>query len=78
MCGFICDLAEGYHAAMKKHGKEILGDIANYTHILPVLWVSGDVGERSDGCKKRINLTRSARLVSDNFRSFYNDGTVVR
>jgi uncharacterized protein (TIGR02118 family) len=48
MCAFICDSAEGFQAAMKEHGAEILGDIANYTDIAPVLQFSEVVVERSD------------------------------
>lgn len=48
MCAFICDSAEGYQAAMQEHSAEILGDIANYTDIAPVLQVSEVVVERSD------------------------------
>jgi hypothetical protein len=33
---------------MKQHGAEILGDIANYTDIAPVLQISEVVVERSD------------------------------
>jgi uncharacterized protein (TIGR02118 family) len=35
-------------AAMQEHGAEILGDIANYTDIAPVVQVSEVVVERSD------------------------------
>ena len=49
MCAFICDSAEGYRAAMLEHGAEILGDIAKYTDIAPVVQVSEVVVERSDG-----------------------------
>lgn len=49
MCSFICDSAEGYRAAMQEHGAEILGDIAKYTDIAPVIQVSEIVVERSDG-----------------------------
>ena len=48
MCAFICDSAEGYQAALREHGAEIRGDIANYTDIAPVLQVSEIVVERSD------------------------------
>jgi hypothetical protein len=34
---------------MQEHGAEILGDIANYTDIVPVVQVSELVVERSDG-----------------------------
>lgn len=49
MCAFICDSAEGYRATMLEHGAEILGDIAKYTDIAPVVQVSEVVVERSDG-----------------------------
>src|SRR5436190_22519589 len=39
MCAFICGSAEAYQAAMHEHGAEILGDIANYTDIAPVIQV---------------------------------------
>ena len=48
MCAFICDSAEGYHAAIQEHRAEILADIANYTDIAPVLQFSELVVERSD------------------------------
>ena len=48
MCALICDSAEGFQTAMQAHGAEILGDIANYTDIAPVLQVSEVVVERSD------------------------------
>ncbi len=48
MCAFICDSAAGYEAAMQEHGAEILGDLANYTDIVPVLQFSEVVVERSD------------------------------
>lgn len=48
MCAFICDSAEGYLAAMQEHRAEILGDLANYTDIAPVVQISELVVERSD------------------------------
>ena len=48
MCAFICDSTEGYEAAMREHRAEILGDIANYTDIAPVIQFSEVVVERSD------------------------------
>ena len=48
MSSLICDSAEGFQAAMKERGAEILGDIANYTDITPVLQLSEVVVERSD------------------------------
>ena len=47
MCAFICDSVEGYEAAIQPHRAEILGDIANYTDIVPVVQVSEVVVERS-------------------------------
>nr|WP_311527173.1 EthD family reductase [uncultured Ralstonia sp.] len=48
MCAFICDSAEAYEAAIQPHRAEILGDIANYTDIVPMVQVSEVVVERSD------------------------------
>ena len=48
ICAFICDSVEGYQAAMQAHGAEIVGDIANYTDIAPVIQFSEVVVERSD------------------------------
>ena len=48
MCAFICDSPEGYMAAMQEHGAEVLGDLANYTDIAPVVQISEVVVERSD------------------------------
>ena len=47
-CAFTCDSVEGYRAASLKHRAEILGDIANYTDIAPVVQISEIVVERSD------------------------------
>lgn len=47
MCAFVCSSVEAFQAAMQEHGAEILGDIANYTDIAPVLQVSEVVVERS-------------------------------
>jgi uncharacterized protein (TIGR02118 family) len=48
MCGFLCDSAEAYEAAMHPHRAEVLRDIANYTDIAPVLQFSEVVVERSE------------------------------
>jgi uncharacterized protein (TIGR02118 family) len=40
MCHIFSDSVEAFQAGMAKHGKEILGDIANYTDIAPVIQVS--------------------------------------
>ena len=48
MCAFICESAEAYLAASQEHGAEILGDIRNYTDIVPVVQLSEVVVERSD------------------------------
>jgi uncharacterized protein (TIGR02118 family) len=40
MCHVFCDSAEAFQAAFGPHAKEILGDIANYTDIQPVLQIS--------------------------------------
>ena len=47
MCAFICDSVEGYRAASQTHRAEILGDIANYTDIAPMIQISEIVVERS-------------------------------
>ena len=47
MCAFICDSVEAYQAASRTHRAEILGDIANYTDIAPVIQISEVVVERS-------------------------------
>jgi uncharacterized protein (TIGR02118 family) len=48
MCAFFCDSIEGYQVASQEHRAEILGDIANYTDIVPVIQFSEVVVERSD------------------------------
>ncbi|HEY0254697.1 MAG TPA: EthD family reductase [Kofleriaceae bacterium] len=48
MCAFICESVEGYEAAMQAHRAEVVGDIANYTDIAPLLQFSEIVVERSD------------------------------
>lgn len=48
MCAFICSSADGYEGDMQEHGAEVLGDIANYTDIAPVIQFSEVVVERSD------------------------------
>jgi uncharacterized protein (TIGR02118 family) len=48
ICAFVCASAEGYQAAVQEHRVEILGDLANYTDIVPVIQVSEVVVERSD------------------------------
>ena len=40
MCHIFVDSLEAFQAGMGKHGKEIMGDIANYTDIAPVIQVS--------------------------------------
>jgi uncharacterized protein (TIGR02118 family) len=40
MCHIFSDSVEAFQAGMAKHGKEIMGDIANYTDIAPVIQVS--------------------------------------
>ena len=43
----VCLLSvEGYEAAIQPHRAEILGDIANYTDIVPVVQVSEVIVER--------------------------------
>jgi uncharacterized protein (TIGR02118 family) len=48
MCAFICTSLESYEAALREHGVEIRGDLANYTDIAPVVQFSEVVVERSD------------------------------
>ena len=40
MCHVFCDSHESFQAAFGPHAKEILGDIANYTDIQPVMQIS--------------------------------------
>jgi uncharacterized protein (TIGR02118 family) len=40
MCHIFSDSVEAFQAGMAKHGKEILGDIPNYTDIAPVIQIS--------------------------------------
>ena len=40
MCHIFSDSVEAFQAAMGKHGKEIMGDIPNYTDIAPVIQIS--------------------------------------
>ena len=40
MCHIFVDSLEAFQAGMGKHGKEIMGDIANYTDIAPVIQIS--------------------------------------
>jgi uncharacterized protein (TIGR02118 family) len=40
MCHIFVDSIEAFQAGMGKHGKEILGDIPNYTDIAPVIQIS--------------------------------------
>ena len=40
MCHIFSDTVEAFQAGMAKHGKEILGDIPNYTDIAPVIQIS--------------------------------------
>jgi uncharacterized protein (TIGR02118 family) len=40
MCHIFSDSVEAFQGGMAKHGKEILGDIANYTDIAPVIQIS--------------------------------------
>ena len=47
-CAFVCDSVEAYQAAEQDHRAEILGDIANYTDIAPMIQISEVVVERSD------------------------------
>jgi len=40
MCHIFCDSVEAFAAGMGKHGKEIMGDIPNYTDLQPVIQIS--------------------------------------
>lgn len=40
MCHVFCDSVEAFNAAFGPHAKEILGDIANYTDLAPVVQFS--------------------------------------
>ncbi len=40
MCHIFSDTVEAFQAGMAKHGKEIRGDIPNYTDIAPVIQIS--------------------------------------
>jgi uncharacterized protein (TIGR02118 family) len=46
MCHVHCESVEAFNAAFGPHAKEILGDIANYTDLQPVMQVSDVVVER--------------------------------
>ena len=40
MCRIFCDSVESFQTAFGPHAKEIMGDIANYTDLAPVLQIS--------------------------------------
>jgi len=40
MCHVLCDSVEAFQGAMAPHNNEIMGDIANYTDIAPVILIS--------------------------------------
>ena len=40
MCHVFCDSVDAFNAGFGPHAKEILGDIANYTDLQPVLQIS--------------------------------------
>jgi uncharacterized protein (TIGR02118 family) len=40
MCHIFSDSVESFQTGMAKHGKEIMGDIPNYTDIAPVIQIS--------------------------------------
>ena len=46
-CSVYCDSVEALQAAIGPHIAEIQADIANYTDVQPVIWVSDVVVERS-------------------------------
>lgn len=47
MCHIHCDSVEAFQTAFEPHAKEIMGDIANYTDIPPVIQISEVVVEHS-------------------------------
>jgi uncharacterized protein (TIGR02118 family) len=47
MCHIFCDSVEAFQLGFGPHAKEILGDIANYTDLQPVMQISEVVVERS-------------------------------
>lgn len=47
MCHIFCESVESFQAAFGPHAKEIMGDIANYTDLAPVMQVSEVVVEHS-------------------------------
>lgn len=47
MCHIFCHSPEDFQAGFGPHAAEILGDIANYTDLQPVLQISEVVVERS-------------------------------
>ena len=47
MCHIFCDSVEAFQLGFGPHAKEILGDIANYTDLSPVMQISEVVVERS-------------------------------
>ena len=40
MCHLFCDSVEAFQSGFGPHAKEIMGDIANYTDIAPVVQIS--------------------------------------
>ena len=40
MCHIFVDSLDAFQSGMAKHGKEIMGDIKNYTDIAPVIQIS--------------------------------------
>jgi uncharacterized protein (TIGR02118 family) len=47
MCHIFCDSVEAYQRGFAPHAQEIMGDIANYTDVTPVVQISEVVVERS-------------------------------
>jgi uncharacterized protein (TIGR02118 family) len=47
MCHIFCPSAEAFQAAFGPHAQEIMGDIPNYTDLIPVLQISEVVVERA-------------------------------
>jgi uncharacterized protein (TIGR02118 family) len=40
MCHIFCDTVQAFQAGFGPHSSEIMGDIANYTDIAPVIQIS--------------------------------------
>jgi len=49
MCHIFCDSVEDFQSGFGPHSDEIMGDIANYTDLAPILQISEVVVEKSHG-----------------------------